>query len=133
MGKILVALTLVCALHIQVAAGAEIEQQALEGKASWYGKHDRTDPSPHIVNADGSRFNEKALTCAMRNRDFGGYYRVTNLANGKSVIVHHRDYGPARTYRGKNLGRIVDLSKEAFRAIADLKTGVIDVTIERVG
>jgi len=133
MVKKLLLLVLISALYAQAASGAETEHYVLVGKASWYGRHDRTDPFPHIFNADGSRFDEKALTCAMRRRDFGGYYRVTNLANGKSVFVRHRDYGPSRKYRGRRLGRIVDLSKEAFRAIADLDTGVIRVRVERVG
>lgn len=56
----------------------------------------------------------------------GGYARVTNTANGKSVIVQINDSGPY----GK--GRIIDLDKVAFQKIADLGAGVIGVKVEEV-
>jgi uncharacterized protein YabE (DUF348 family) len=56
----------------------------------------------------------------------GSYAKVTNTANGKSVIVQINDYGP----QGK--GRIIDLDKVAFQAIASLGTGVIGVKVEPV-
>ncbi|MCX5711599.1 MAG: septal ring lytic transglycosylase RlpA family protein, partial [Candidatus Omnitrophica bacterium] len=105
---------------------------SLVGKASWYSKRDHTDPFTHKKNADGTRFNENAFTCAMRSRDFGKAYRVTNLSNGKSIIVIHRDFGPAEEYKGHKLNRIADLSKAAFARIANLDQGEIDVKIEQV-
>jgi len=81
-----------------------------------------------VWTASGERFDENALTCAMRSRDFGKFYKVTNLDNGKSVIVRHNDFGPNKKLWKK--GRIVDLSKGAFEKIADLKTGVINVKVE---
>ena len=56
----------------------------------------------------------------------GSYARVTNLANGKSVIVQINDYGP----QGK--GRVVDLDKVAFQKIAAIGAGVIGVKVEEV-
>jgi len=56
----------------------------------------------------------------------GNYARVTNTANGKSVIVQINDYGP----QGK--GRIIDLDKVAFQKIASLGAGVIGVKVEEV-
>jgi uncharacterized protein YabE (DUF348 family) len=56
----------------------------------------------------------------------GGYARVTNTANGKSVIVQINDSGPY----GK--GRIIDLDKVAFQKIASLGAGVIGVKVEEV-
>ncbi|NTW89419.1 MAG: DUF348 domain-containing protein [Candidatus Moranbacteria bacterium] len=56
----------------------------------------------------------------------GSYARVTNPANGKSVIVVINDRGPY----GK--GRIIDLDKVAFEEIASLGAGVIDVKVELV-
>jgi rare lipoprotein A len=56
----------------------------------------------------------------------GSYARVTNPANGKSVIVVINDRGPY----GK--GRIIDLDKVAFEEIASLGAGVIDVKVEPV-
>jgi len=56
----------------------------------------------------------------------GGFARVTNTANGKSVIVEINDSGPY----GK--GRIIDLDKPAFAKIASLGAGVIGVKVEEV-
>lgn len=56
----------------------------------------------------------------------GGYAKVTNTANGKSVIVQINDSGPY----GK--GRIIDLDKVAFQKIASLGAGVIGVKVEEV-
>lgn len=57
---------------------------------------------------------------------FGSYVRVTNTANGKSVIVKINDRGPF------GAGRIIDLDKVAFAQIADLGTGVINVVMEEI-
>lgn len=56
----------------------------------------------------------------------GGFAKVTNMANGKSVIVEINDAGPY----GK--GRIIDLDKVAFQKIASLGAGVISVKVEEV-
>lgn len=54
------------------------------------------------------------------------HVRVTNLANGKSVIVRINDRGPF----GKN--RIIDLDAVAFERIASLGAGIIEVTMEEI-
>jgi len=56
----------------------------------------------------------------------GSYAKVTNAANGKSVIVVINDRGPS----GEN--RIIDLDKVAFEKIASLGAGVIEVKVEEV-
>jgi rare lipoprotein A (peptidoglycan hydrolase) len=81
-----------------------------------------------VWTASGERFNENDLTCAMRRRDWGTKFKVTNLANGKSVIVRLNDFGPNKKLHNK--GRIIDLSKGAFMKIASLKSGVIKVKVE---
>lgn len=81
-----------------------------------------------VWTASGERFNENDLTCAMRRRDWGTKFKVTNLANGKSVIVRLNDFGPNKKLHAK--GRIIDLSKGAFSKIADLKRGVIQIEIK---
>lgn len=88
------------------------------GEASWY-TTGRT--------ASGEKFKPQGFSCAIRRFDFGKHYRVCNVANDKCVVVRHNDFGP-----GKNLytqGRIIDLSKPAFSRIADLKQGIIEVTV----
>ena len=70
-------------------------------------------------------FGDK-MTCASLDFPFGKYLRVTNRANGKSVIVQVNDSGPY----GK--GRIIDLNKPAFKKIADLGAGVVNVKVEEI-
>ena len=80
--------------------------------------------------ASGTKFQDNAMTCAMRNREYGKYYKVTNVDNGKSVVVLHNDYGPNKKCREK--GVIIDLSIGAFRKIADTRIGIIKVMIREV-
>jgi rare lipoprotein A len=108
------------------------ERFVIVSKASWYSFNDPTDPFLHLRNADGTRFDENDFTCAMRSRNFGKRYKVTNLRNGRSVLVRHADYGPARKFKGKLLNRAIDLSKAAFAQIADLRDGVIKVSVIEV-
>ncbi|MBI2439482.1 MAG: G5 domain-containing protein [Candidatus Moranbacteria bacterium] len=56
----------------------------------------------------------------------GSYVKVTNMANGKSVIVVINDRGPFVP------GRIIDLDKVAFAQIASVGAGVIDVKMEEI-
>lgn len=56
----------------------------------------------------------------------GAFAKVTNVENGKTVVVQINDYGP----QGK--GRIIDLDKVAFAEIASLGAGVIGVKVEQV-
>ncbi len=56
----------------------------------------------------------------------GSYVRVTNVDNGKSVIVKINDRGPFVP------GRIIDLDKVAFQKIASIGAGVINVKMEEI-
>ncbi|MBD2159375.1 septal ring lytic transglycosylase RlpA family protein [Limnothrix sp. FACHB-1083] len=89
------------------------------GQASWYG------PGFHgNRTANGERFNQNALTAAHRTLPFGTLVRVTNLRNGRSVIVRINDRGPFTR------GRIVDLSVAAAREIDMYSSGVASVRLE---
>lgn len=68
------------------------------------------------------------MTCAMWNVPFGQRIKVTNKDNGKSVIVRVNDRGPHKRYVRK--GRIIDLSRGAFRKIASLKKGLVYIELE---
>lgn len=94
----------------------------MRGRASWYGYrfHGRR-------TANGERFNATEYTAAHRNLPFGTKVRVTNLRNGRSVVVRINDRGP---YVG---GRIIDLSKAAARAIGMLYSGTAPVRMEVIG
>ncbi|HZN71379.1 MAG TPA: septal ring lytic transglycosylase RlpA family protein [Micromonosporaceae bacterium] len=77
--------------------------------------------------ANGEQFDPEALTAAHKELPFDTRVRVTNLANGTSVIVRINDRGPYID------GRCLDLSRAAFREIADLDSGVIDGRYEVLG
>lgn len=90
----------------------------------------RREGSSGYLTASGQRFNENDLTGAMWDVKFGTKVKVTNLANGKSVVVRINDRGPAK--RLVRQGRVIDLSKGAFLKLSSLKQGVIKVKVEVV-
>ena len=75
--------------------------------------------------ASGEKFSNSKLTAAHRKLPFGTKAKVTNLANGRHVIVIINDRGP---FSG---GNDIDLSKKAFMEITDNKNhGRLRVKIE---
>lgn len=74
--------------------------------------------------ANGEIFNTEKLTAAHKSLKFGTKVKVTNLSNGKSVIVRINDRGPYIK------GRIIDLSKAAFREIEKINKGITKVKIQ---
>ncbi len=89
------------------------------GKASYY-----ANKYQGRQTASGERFNQNAKTAAHKKLPFGTTVKVTNVNNGKSVVVRINDRGPFVK------GRIIDLSKSAFSTIANTQLGVIDVIVE---
>jgi len=75
------------------------------------------------VTFSGEKFDMNKMTCASNNFPIGTKLKVTNKENGKSVIVRVNDKGNLDKYT-------IDLSKAAFKRIAELKTGVIDVKVK---
>lgn len=73
--------------------------------------------------ASGARFNKNALTAAHRTLPFGTRIKVTNISNGKSVVVEVTDRGPFAH------GRILDLSEAAAREIGMLGQGTVKARI----
>ena len=97
------------------------EPKVIIGKASWYG------PGFHgRATANGEIFDENALTAAHRELPFGTKVLITNLNNGKSVLVTINDRGPYIK------GRHIDLSRAAAREVGMIDAGVTDVTMEIV-
>mgnify|MGYP001582340637 FL=1 len=94
----------------------------IKGNASWYSQD---DPGILLTTANMERFDDSQLTCAIWDLPFNTILKVTNLENGKSVIVRVNDRGPAR-----RLNRTIDLTKTAFSKIADLEKGLADVSVE---
>ena len=78
------------------------------GLASWYG------PGFHGKRtANGEIFNQNAMTTASNSHKMGTKLLVTNIKNGKSVVVRVNDTGGFSKYK-----RTLDLSKAAFYKIA---------------
>ena len=95
------------------------------GKASWYSQQ---SPGINKHTANNEVFDDTGLTAAMWEVPFNQMVRVTNLENGKSVIVRINDRGPHK--RLVQRGRIIDLSKQAFSSIAPLQKGLIRIKLE---
>jgi rare lipoprotein A len=95
------------------------------GVASWYSKD---DPGINMRTASNEIFDDQDMTCAIWGLPFGQLLRVTNLDNGKSVIVRVNDRGPHQ--RHVQQGRVVDLTKGAFAKIGPLNQGLIPVQLE---
>jgi rare lipoprotein A len=74
------------------------------------------------LTANGERFNPMGLTAAHRKLPFGTRVKVTNLRNGKSVIVRINDRGPFIK------GRVIDLSLGAAKVIGLHKSGVAKIS-----
>ena len=91
------------------------------GKASFYANVHQSKKT-----ANGEIYDHKLSTAAHKKLPFGTKVRVTNLANGKTVVVKINDRGPFIK------GRILDLSRSAFSSIANTSSGVIEVRIEVV-
>jgi len=90
------------------------------GKASYYAKK-----FSGRKTASGERLHHDSLTCAHRTYPFGTQLKVTNPANGKTVIVRVTDRGPYVK------GRIIDLSVRAARELGIIAQGIAPVVVER--
>jgi rare lipoprotein A len=76
--------------------------------------------------ASGEVFDNSKFTAANRTLPFGTNIKVTNLDNGKSVIVKVNDRGPYHSSRS------LDMSKAAFNEIGNISHGTIPVEYEIV-
>jgi len=92
------------------------------GQASWYGGKFNARKT-----ASGQRYNMYALTAAHKTLPLHSKVRVTNLANGKSVVVSINDRGPFYS------NRIIDLSYGAASRLGMLPTGTAKVELVSLG
>src|SRR6516162_2091657 len=92
-----------------------------EGFASWYG-----DDFHGRLTANGEVFDMDSLTAAHPTLPMPCYARVTNLSNGKSLIVRVNDRGP---YHGN---RLIDVSNKAAELLEFKGNGVARVRVEYV-
>jgi rare lipoprotein A len=93
-----------------------------EGMASWYG-----DDFHGRLTANGEVFDMASLTAAHPTLPMPCYARVTNLSNGKSLVVRVNDRGP---YHGN---RLIDVSNKAAELLEFKGNGVARVRVEYVG
>lgn len=107
-------LLIVCLLQVRS------EERVQTGKASYYAKR-----ITGALTASGERLHHDSMTCAHRTYPFGTRLKVTNLTNGKTVIVRVNDRGPY------SKGRIIDLSWGAAKKIDMLTKGIVMVTVEK--
>ncbi len=92
-----------------------------EGTASWYG------PGFHgKKTSNGETYNQKGYTAAHKNLPLPSYLKVTNLENGRRVIVRVNDRGP---FHGS---RIIDLSEGSAKALNMTGKGTARVRVEYI-
>lgn len=92
------------------------------GIASWYG-----DDFHGWITASGETYDMYRLTGAHRTLPLGTVVRVTNVVNGRHVVVRINDRGPYVN------GRIVDLSYAAAERLEMVRDGISAVQLEVVG
>lgn len=92
---------------------------AASGVASYYWQPQRV--------ASGGWFNPNALTAAHKTLPFGTRVRVTNVRNGRSVVVRINDRGPYVR------GRVIDLSRRAATVVGMRGSGVAPVRLQVLG
>ncbi len=91
------------------------------GEASWYGKQFHGKKT-----STGEIYDMYALSAAHPTMELPSYARVTNLKNGRSIIVRVNDRGPFLR------GRVIDLSYAAAVQLGYQKQGTTQVRVERI-
>jgi rare lipoprotein A len=95
---------------------------SVKGNASWYGPG-----FDGRLTANGETYDQQEMTAAHPDLEFGTKVKVTNLQNGRSVIVRINDRGPFIR------DRIIDLSAAAARSLNMLSSGVAPVRLTILG
>jgi rare lipoprotein A len=116
-----------CARRVPTAAPSAPARilEIREGLASYYGQdfHGK-------IMASGSPFDMNAMIAAHPRYPFGTLLRVTNLTNGRSVMVRIQDRGPAR--QPQREGVIIDLSRSAAERLGFIQQGRVRVRLQVV-
>ena len=93
------------------------------GLASWYGPGFQGEKT-----ASGEIFDQREMVAAHRSLPLGSVVRVTNLDNGRRVVLRVIDRGPyGRNYRK---GTIIDVSRGAARRLDFVRDGLVRVRVE---
>ena len=91
------------------------------GLASWYGKRYHGQKT-----SSGETYDMYAMTAAHATLPIPSYVRVTNLANGRSVVVRVNDRGPFKS------DRVIDLSYVAAYKLGFIQAGQARVEVEAI-
>ena len=91
------------------------------GLASWYGRKFHGKPT-----SSGERYDMYAMTAAHTLLPIPSYARVTNLSNGRSIVVRINDRGPFHPER------IIDLSYAAAYKLGFVNAGSVRVEVEAI-
>lgn len=91
------------------------------GMASWYGKRFHGKPT-----SSGESYDMYKMTAAHPTLPIPSYARVTNLSNGRSVVVRVNDRGPFHA------GRVIDLSYVAAHRLGYITAGSAQVEVEAI-
>lgn len=91
------------------------------GNASWYGRDFHGKKT-----ANGERYDMNALTAAHTTLPLPSFVRVTNLSNGRNIVVRINDRGPFAK------GRIIDMSRRGAQLLGFEKKGVQRVRVQAV-
>ena len=78
------------------------------------------------MTANGEVFDPEGLNAAHKYLPLPSYVKVTNLENGKSIIIRVNDRGPFVS------GRIIDLSAGAAKKLGYYKKGTVKVLVETI-
>jgi rare lipoprotein A len=105
-------------LFILIMVGFIPLQAQQRGKATFYSRR-----ATGARTSSGERLHHDSMTCAHRKYPFGTLLKVTNLSNGKEVVVRVTDRGPF------GRGRIIDLSWGAAKQLDMLSKGVVMVEV----
>jgi rare lipoprotein A len=103
------------------ATASDAAAASESGKLAWYGRK-----FAGRKTASGEAYNPYALTMAHQTLPFGTRVKVTNPANGKSVVLRVNDRGPTQA------DRVGDVSLAAARQLGMVKAGVIDAELSVV-
>lgn len=104
---------------------AEASSYEEKGIASWYGDETRRQKGGHMT-ANGEAFDPDGLNAAHKYLPLPSYVKVTNLDNGKSIILRVNDRGPFVD------NRIIDLSAGAAKKLGYFRKGTARVKVESI-
>jgi len=99
--------------------------KSYDGKVSYY-----ADSLAGNITSNGEYYDPGKFTAAHRTLPFDSIVRVTNLSNGKQVVVRINDRGPFETDGYGNYTRELDLSRVAAEKIGMIDAGVVGCKIE---